>query len=149
MTTTEDRAEAHAAHMREQSEQMIRRSAARQAIADAGRYPTTEQRRDALLELAESVAAEQGRACRPITLVVPLIVPTLAAASVMNVLAEFDELVVAVVDRARFVADPDVWLASNGLSLASVVYDGQDEATAGAVDSALDVLMGKSSAVAR
>src|SRR4051794_25398130 len=108
---------------------------ARQAIVDAGRYPTPDQRREALLELAESVANEQGRVCRPITQVVPLIVPTLAA-SVANVLTGFDDLVVAVVERSRFVGDPDEWLARHDFPLTPAVYDAQDEATAGAVDGA-------------
>lgn len=127
---------------------MTTTATARQAISDFGAYPTVDQRRDALLELAEAVANEQGRVCRPISQVLPLIVPSLAAA-VSNVLAEFDDLVDAVTVRSRFVADPDEWLARHDLPLSSAVYEAQDEATEQQVDQCLDSLMGKRSAVRR
>lgn len=125
------------------------RPVSRTAVSDFGAYPTVDQRRDALLELAEAVANEQGRVCRPISLVLPLIVPSLAAAAVSNVLAEFDDLVDAVTVRSRFVADPDEWLARHDLPLSSAVYEAQDEATEQQVDQCLDALMGKRSAVRR
>jgi hypothetical protein len=83
----------------------------------ATRLSDTDQRREALLELAEAVSNEQGRVCQPISQVLPLIVPTLAAASVSNVLAGFDVLVEAVRERQRFNADPDQWLLAHDLTL--------------------------------
>lgn len=140
------RADSSAAMIREQSERTIR-AHARQAITDAGRYPTVEQRREALLELAEAVSNEQGRACQPISQVLPLIVPTLAAAAVTNVLAGFDVLVAAVRERQRFDADPDGWRTAHGASDQS--WESMDDSTLAQVDEALDALMGVQSAAQR
>jgi hypothetical protein len=123
--------------------------ATRTAVRDFGSYPTLDQRREALLELAEAVSNEQGRACQPISQVLPLIVPTLAAASVSNVLAGFDVLVEAVRERQRFNADPDQWLLAHDLTLDDRVWESMDDSTLAEVDEALDALMGKQSAVSR
>lgn len=146
MTTTDAaRAEAYAAYCREQSERMIRAHAHRLVAGHQAALRTMppERRRDELLSLAGQVADGVPHADELVAAVLPYLSDVEGAA------AAFDVLVVAVRDRAQFVGDPDEWLASRGLSLSPAVFDGQDEVTAGAVDSALDVLMGKSSAVTR
>lgn len=117
--------------------------AVRTAIRDAGVYPSREHRRDALLELAVAVAGERGRVCQPITQVLPLIVPSLAAAACTSVLVCFDRLVEAVCERSRFDGNPSGWLDEHDLSQRQ--FDVADERTASDIDFALDELMGKSS----
>lgn len=129
------------AFIREQSERAIRANAHRLVAGrhDALAQMPAGQRRAELLTLAEKVAVGELHADALAAAALPHLT------SVEDIDGLFDELVVAVTERHRFVADPDEWLVRHDFLLSSACFDAQDEATMATVDEALDYLAGNKS----
>lgn len=109
---------------------------------------THEQRRQALIELAEQIGTEaRYPQSRPFTPVIDLVVPTLAAHTVdpARAVQVFDDLVFAVCERARFVANEAEYAMEHDWATSDAALQLLSDRLLSAVDESADALMGAAS----
>lgn len=105
--------------------------------------PTREQRRAALIELAEHISAEDRHpAAAPLTPVLPWLVTAVASRKCTDPVGCFNELVEAVAEFSAFTADEGHWLVEHDLRDTNEARTNQSERLQADIDSCADRLMG-------
>lgn len=113
-------------------------------VTDIGTWPTVEQRRRGLINLAERCKQEEHRADQEDWPMVAMWVPIAAAAVVPNPLDIFTQLVGAAAEFQAFVNNEDEWLLAHDYPL-SVSREDMHTRLQGDVDWHADRLMGRAS----